>query len=186
MQAIMETLFDAVYLITVITLGIIMITKSKERKEYKLFGIMAVILGCGDAFHLIPRAYSLCTDGLAAHTAALGVGKLITSITMTIFYLILFEIWKMRYHKADTKSLNFAMYGLALIRIILCLLPQNKWVSADAPLSWGIYRNIPFALMGILIIVLFYQEAKENRDRNFRFMWLAITLSFGFYIPVVL
>ena len=64
MQAIMETLFDAVYLITVITLGIIMITKSKERKEYKLFGIMAVILGCGDAFHLIPRAYSLCTDGL--------------------------------------------------------------------------------------------------------------------------
>ena len=44
MQAIMETLFDAVYLITVITLGIIMITKSKERKEYKLFGIMAVIL----------------------------------------------------------------------------------------------------------------------------------------------
>ena len=28
MQAIMETLFDAVYLITVITLGIIMITKS--------------------------------------------------------------------------------------------------------------------------------------------------------------
>ena len=31
MQAIMETLFDAVYLITVITLGIIMITKSKEK-----------------------------------------------------------------------------------------------------------------------------------------------------------
>ena len=56
MQAIMETLFDAVYLITVITLGIIMITKSKDRKEYKLFGIMAVVLGCGDAFHLIPRA----------------------------------------------------------------------------------------------------------------------------------
>ena len=78
------------------------------------------------------------------------------------------------------------MYGLALIRIILCLFPQNKWTSADAPLSWGIYRNIPFALMGILIIVLFYQEAKENRDRSFRFMWLAITLSFGFYIPVVL
>ena len=31
MQSIMETLFDAVYLITVITLGIIMITKSKEK-----------------------------------------------------------------------------------------------------------------------------------------------------------
>ena len=26
-----------------------------------------------------------CTDGLAAHAAALGAGKFITSITMTIF-----------------------------------------------------------------------------------------------------
>lgn len=186
MQAIMETLFDAVYLITVISLGSIMITRSKNNKEYKLFGVMAIVLGCGDAFHLIPRAYSLCTDGLAAHTAALGTGKLITSITMTIFYLILFEIWKMRYHKTGTKLLNISMYGLALIRIVLCLLPQNKWTSADAPLDWGIYRNIPFALMGILIIILYHQETKENRDRSFRFMWLAVTLSFGFYIPVVL
>ena len=41
-----------------------------------LFGIMAVTLGLGDAFHLIPRAYALCTDGLAAHTAALGNRKI--------------------------------------------------------------------------------------------------------------
>ena len=33
MQAIMETLFDAVYLITVITLGIMMIVKSKGEKQ---------------------------------------------------------------------------------------------------------------------------------------------------------
>ena len=41
-------------------------------------------------------------------------------------------------------------------------------------------------IMGIFIIVLFYQEAKRNHDISFRFMWLAIILSFGFYIPVVL
>ena len=56
-----------------------------------------------------------------------------------------------------------------------------------APLSWGIYRNIPFALLGLLIIVLFYRSAKEhNDDASFRWMWLTIVLSFGFYIPVVL
>ena len=44
MQAIAETLFDAVYLLSVITLGIIMIVKSEKNKEYRLFGIMAVIL----------------------------------------------------------------------------------------------------------------------------------------------
>ena len=41
MQAIAETLFDAVYLLSVITLGIIMIVKSGKNKEYRLFGIMA-------------------------------------------------------------------------------------------------------------------------------------------------
>ena len=68
----------------------------------------------------------------------------------------------------------------------MCMMPQNNWLSASAPLSWGIYRNIPFALMGILIIVLFYKSAKENNDKSFRFMWLTIVLSFAFYIPVVL
>ncbi len=36
------------------------------------------------------------------------------------------------------------------------------------------------------MIVLFYRKAKETADSGFGFMWLAITLSFGFYIPVVL
>ena len=96
MQAIMETLFDAAYLVTVVTLGCIMV-KSAQDRETKLFGWMAVILGCGDAFHLVPRAWALCTDGLAAHAAALGAGKFITSITMTIFYVILYHIGKRRY-----------------------------------------------------------------------------------------
>ena len=34
MQAIFETLFDIVYLVTVITLGILMIRGSKGRKQY--------------------------------------------------------------------------------------------------------------------------------------------------------
>ena len=72
------------------------------------------------------------------------------------------------------------------MRIVLCLFPQNEWLSASAPLSWGIYRNIPFALLGLLIIVLFYQSAKRHEDAAFRWMWLTIVLSFGFYIPVVL
>lgn len=70
--------------------------------------------------------------------------------------------------------------------MILCIMPQNGWLSATAPLSWGIYRNIPFALLGLLMIVLFYQSAKQHNDRAFRWMWLTIVLSFGFYIPVVL
>lgn len=186
MQAIMETLFDIVYLCTVITLGIMMLKNAGNRKQYKFFGAMAVVLGCGDAFHLIPRSYALWTDGLEANAAALGFGKLVTSITMTFFYLMLFHVWKQRYEVKDSKHLMTVIYGLAAVRIALCLFPQNMWLSPDAPLSWGIYRNIPFAMIGLLMIILFYQKAKEKKDKGFANMWLAITLSFCFYVPVVL
>jgi len=186
MQAIMETLFDVVYLTTVVTLGVLMIKNANGNKQYTLFGIMAVVLGLGDSFHLVPRAIALCTTGLRNYTVALGIGKLITSITMTVFYILLYYIWRKRYNISGKQGATITVYLLAAMRIILCLFPQNAWTSANPSLSWGIYRNIPFALMGLLIIILFYNSAKANNDKSFRFMWLTIVLSFAFYIPVVL
>ncbi len=186
MQAIVETLFDVIYLITVITLGVLMIQGSKGESQFRLFGWMAVVLGVGDSFHLVPRALALCTTGLENYTVPLGLGKWITSVTMTIFYVLLYHVWRQRYAVTGQKGLSAAVYGLAGLRIILCMMPQNQWLSAESPLSWGIYRNIPFALLGLLVIVLFYRSAKEHKDRAFRWMWLTIILSFGFYIPVVL
>ena len=99
MQAIFETLFDVVYLTTVITLGILMIRNGKKDTQFVLFGVMAVVLGAGDSFHLVPRAIALCTTGLENYTVALGIGKFITSITMTVFYVIL-----TMYGEKDIKS----------------------------------------------------------------------------------
>ena len=186
MQAVVETLFDAVYLVTVITIGVRMIQRSKGNPQFQLFGWMAVVLGAGDAFHLVPRAVALCTTGLENYTTALGAGKWITSITMTVFYVLLYYVWRRRYHVQGQRQLTATIYALAGIRILLCMMPQNQWLSEAAPLSWGIYRNIPFALLGALIIVLFYRSAKAGNDTAFRWMWLTIVLSFAFYLPVVL
>lgn len=186
MQAIMETLFDIIYLTTVVTLGVKLIRGSRGSKQYLLYGIMAVMLGLGDSFHLVPRAWALCTTGLENFPAALGFGKFVTSITMTVFYLLLYHVWRLRYKVTGKQGLTATVYALAVVRIALCLFPQNMWLSADAPLSWGIWRNIPFALLGLVIIVLFYQSAKQTNDRSFRWLWLTIVISFGFYIPVVL
>lgn len=186
MQAIVETLFDAVYLTSVITIGILMIRGSKGNRQFGLFGWMAVVLGVGDSFHLVPRALALCTTGLENYTVSLGIGKWITSVTMTIFYVLLYYVWRQRYKITGQGGLTAAMYGLAGVRIALCMMPQNQWLSAGAPLAWGIYRNIPFALLGLLVIILFYRSAKAHGDKAFSRMWLTIVLSFGFYIPVVL
>lgn len=187
MQAIMETLFDVVYLSTVIILGLQMILKGKD-KYIKLFGYMSVLLGFGDAFHLVPRAYGLLTTGLEANAAALGIGKFITSITMTIFYVILYKIWQVRFNKTkeETKLLTLTIYILAVVRIILCLFPANDWLNYNAPITWGIYRNIPFAIMGIIMIYIMYKEAKIHNDKDYKYMALAVFLSFAFYVPVVL
>lgn len=186
MQAIIETLFDVCYLLSVITIGIRMVKSSKNSRQFKLFGWMAIVLGAGDSFHLIPRMIALCTTGLENFTVALGLGKLITSVTMTLFYVLLYYVWRERYEIKGQKNLTIAVYLFAAIRIALCMMPQNNWLSADAPLSWGIYRNIPFAVIGLITIVLFYTSAKQNNDIAFKWVWMTIVLSFGFYIPVVL
>lgn len=72
------------------------------------------------------------------------------------------------------------------MRIALCFTPQNAWTHAEAPLSWGIYRNIPFTILGVVIVILFFRSAKKEQDQPFRFLWLAVVISFACYIPVVL
>lgn len=184
-QAIAETVFDVLYLGFAITAGLTMFIKGKDPLVKKA-GLMAALLGAGDSFHLIPRSYALWTTGLEANAAALGIGKLITSITMTIFYLILYYVWRDRYQIRGRKSLTVAMWMLSALRIAFCMLPQNQWLTYRQPLFFGVLRNIPFSIMGVIIIVIFAQEAKKADDAVFRFMPLAVGLSFGFYLPVVL
>lgn len=186
MQAIFETVFDVFYLSTVIFLGLKMLKGHKGNRQFFLFGVMAIVLGLGDAFHLVPRALALNTTGLDSYTGALGLGKCITSVTMTLFYVLLYYVWRERYHVTGRCELTWGVWALALARIALSLCPQNAWMDKQPPLTWGIYRNIPFALLGLVVIVLFYQSAQAYNDKNFQYLWLTIVLSFAFYIPVVL
>ena len=176
MQAIVETVFDAVYLVSVITIGILMIRGCKGSHQFKLFGLMAVVLGAGDSFHLIPRALALCTTGLENFTVPLGLGKWITSVTMTVFYVLLYYVWRERYRVKGSNGLTAAVYGLAAVRVILCMMPQNQWLTNKTPLAWGILRNIPFALLGLLVIVLFYRQGLMGTKE---FSWDAIFAFFG-------
>ena len=185
MQALGESIFDVLYLSFVLVTGI-QLLRARTSPLVTRAGLMAVLLGGGDAFHLIPRMWALWTTGLEANAALLGAGKAITSVTMTVFYVLLYFIWREYYGMGKQKPLTWTMLGLAALRMALCLLPQNQWLSAQPPLSYGIARNLPFAAMGVIIIVLFARQARRAGDGVFRYMPLAVALSFGFYAPVVL
>ena len=185
MQKIMEPAFEIAYLLAGLVISIFILVKSKKRLPYILFGVMGLVLVFGDSFHLIPRIANSWEVGGPDIAAYLGIGKLVTSITMTVFYLLLYWFFKLRYSKKTPICLDISLYVLALIRIVLCLLPRNEWTNPNAPYLWGIYRNIPFLIMGIMMVVLCFLWAKEHQDKPFRFAYLAIALSFVFYTMTV-
>ena len=176
-----ESTFDILYLIFAILTGVLILIKRRNKNDV-LMGTAALILGIGDSFHLVPRVLNYFID--SDFTWYLGFGKLVTSITMTVFYILVFLLYKSVYNKDDksTKTVGITLYILAALRVLICLLPGNNWFTGEGTVLWGVLRNIPFIILGVLIIVLYYK--KKDSIANFRNVWLLVALSFLFYIPV--
>ncbi len=186
-----ESTFDILYLLFAIISGIIILRRAQGKTE-KNMGLATLILGLGDSFHLVPRVLNYFTE--LDMTAPLGVGKLVTSITMTVFYVILYYVWKGHYAEAPdavaptaeapapTKKLEALIWAMAAIRVALCMFPGNGWLQNSSDMTWGIIRNISFVILGAIICYLYFIRRKSDRD--FSLIWLYILLSFAFYIPV--
>ena len=176
-----ESLFDIFYLSLAITMGIKILSKNKSKLS-KLMGYSILILGFGDAFHLVPRILNYFID--YDFNMYLGIGKLITSITMTIFYVFMYYIYLNSYKVKENKFATYSIFILSIIRVVLCLFPQNRWFTNESPLLWGVLRNIPFIILGLLIVYLYFKERKN--DDIFKNIWLYVLLSFTFYFVVVI
>jgi hypothetical protein len=179
-----EAAFDTAYLAAALVIGFILTVTAAGSVARLTAGIMALILVCGDAFHLIPRIVVIITAKEEPLRKALGRGKQITSITMTGFYLILWHLGLLVFDLKNVELWSYTVYALAAVRILLCLFPQNKWLERYPPVRWGVWRNIPFFLLGAAVAGLFF--VYRNAVQGFELMWLAVLLSFLFYLPVVL
>ena len=202
-----EGIFCIVYLIY--TFAIVLIMKNKYEAgiasvgeifvapEYMYiykwgFGyMMGALLVGGDAFHLIPRIIVDFRGSMWKQDLFLGLGNLISSITMTFFYNVLMGM-------GDTLEYNEFEYNLGIerwilyltiIRFFILLLPWNKWYTREPNRKWAIIRNVPFALIGILT-VLGYLNVLVHADNYPAFFYVSIIiltiLSFVCYMPVAL
>lgn len=179
MPQIGEAVFSIIYLVFGFIAGIVMLALSSGRSEVLLYGVMTLILAGGDSFHLVPRIINALKDKFERYNFWAGLGLMVSSITMTIFYLVLYEVWEVLYPDQEASQvLVMSLFIFAGIRIALCFFPQNKWTSGGN-LRWGIIRNVPFIVVGIIMVILFSMVG------NFA-MVAAIIISFACYIPVVL
>ncbi len=190
-----ENVFCIGYLVFALIAGIIFATRAVGTGNlfFRTCAVMTLLLGGGDAFHLIPRIIYNFKGETSDNEIQrkrdfwLGLGNLISSITMTVFYIFFYAALSVKHGNSDISSmvpdksiLYLVLIVLAIIRIILCMFPKNHWFSKDQETRWGLYRNIPFVIMGVitvLYLIILYQE------------WLLaalVTVSFVCYMIVVL
>ena len=94
-----ESVFCAVYLIFALVAGLRFAFAARHGagELASTLARMTLLLGCGDAFHLVPRILNNLAGAPKSkreenrRTFWLGLGNLVSSITMTIFYVLLFD-----------------------------------------------------------------------------------------------
>lgn len=178
-----EMVFDLLYLGVAAAIGIYLLIMMPAPVQ-KLAGAAALVLAAGDAFHLLPRIAVICTKDLERFRRVLGMGKLVTSLTMTAFYLLLWYVGLLLNTTHLFIGWTFIVWLLVAVRVVLCVLPQNRWAEGTPLSNWSVWRNLPFTLQGIMVMLLFVKVGETVVA--LQWMWLAIALSFLFYLPVVL
>ena len=186
MPQIGEAMFCIAYLVFDLIAAVVFFVNANSRQALLLFGVLTLVLGGGDAFHLIPRVIkAFCGDSPKVEWWS-GLGLMVSSITMTVFYVLLFYVWKAIFPQVMFPSVLPALiWTSAAIRIILCLFPQNNWFHKEGNFAWGIYRNLPFAVTGLCLVILFYLSGNTG-GYGLWLMSIAIIISFACYFPVVL
>ena len=177
---IMESIFDAGYLIFDLIAGILFFAFSKGNPLFILYGVLTLTL-CGG-----PRIIRAVRGNNDKIKKQLGIGLQVSSITMTAFYIVLLYIWKLTFPELTAPVAVEAMIWIsAIIRMVICVLPQNNWCSNEGNMKLSIIRNAIFAVTGIGVIILYAISGNTN-DLHMTRMVAAIIISFGCYIPVTL
>lgn len=182
----MEAVFDTCYLLFDLVAGILFFAFSHGSPLFLLYGVLTWTLCFGDAFHLVPRVLRAVKGSNEKIERQLGIGLQISSITMTVFYILLLYIWKQTFYEMTAPvMLEILIWVSAAIRIVVCMLPQNNWCGKEGNRKLSVIRNAVFAVTGICVIVLYVMSGNTYGYHMTR-MAAAIVVSFGCYLPVTL
>jgi hypothetical protein len=156
----------------------------KDRITAQRFRLAFFLLALGDTGHVGFRVMAYFSGGLDSNATLVGLGALSTSITITFFYIILYEICRINFIKKKDYSYYLVML-LGLIRLIIMIFPQNQWGSSLPPLEWVLLRNLPLIIIGFGVVFLMLRNGYKENDYPYRYIGYGIIVSFAFYLPVI-
>jgi hypothetical protein len=150
-----ELIFDLVYLAVIWTIVFKMYGTLHRLPEERLplartLALAFALLALGDTGHVGFRVVAHLAGGVEANPQLLGVGKLATAITVTVFYALLVRAWKLRYNKRYG-ILAYLLFISAAVRLSFMLLPGNQWARDIAPFDFSMHRNIPLPYSKIIL-----------------------------------
>jgi hypothetical protein len=185
----MEFIFDIAYLICIYALVILMSRRMRGLADPKglpsRFRNGFLLLAVGDTGHVGFRAVAYARGGLGNNALLVGLGALATAVTVTILYVILVDIWRIRFGK-KRGLLYWLLLAVAAVRLIIMCFPQNRWGSVVPPEGWFLARNIPLMVLGLSVAVLILIDARKAKDAAFTAVAALIFVSYAFYTPVIL
>jgi hypothetical protein len=114
-----------------------------------------------------------------------GAGVFSTSVTVTLFYVLMLVIWQERFAK-PYGWFGRLLFAAAVVRIGMMFLPQNEWNRVVSPQPWATYRNLPLVMQGLGVAYLMIRDAVERGDRVFKWIGGMTLVSYAFYVPAVL
>jgi hypothetical protein len=192
-----EIVFNITYLIVIWGFVIIMLLRRGEldlgrRHQANLLITAFGLLALGDTGHVGFRVWAYALGGLESQVrffefplSLVGIGALMTAVTVTLFYVFMLELWRERFNQ-KYGLFEWFLIAVAAIRLTLMTLPANEWGSVVPLQPWSTVRNIPLVLLGLGVAYLILRDASRQGDRSYFWIGISILVSFVCYVPVIL
>lgn len=185
-----EVVFNLGYLITIWTLVILMVRARpavalEDRQTASRLLWMFALLAVGDTGHVGFRVLAYAMGGLEANPVLVGLGAFSTAVTVTFFYMLLVDVWRLRYNK-PFGWIGYFLLATGVVRLGIMLLPGNLWGQVVPPQPMGTIRNLPLMILGLGVMFLILRDAYQVNDRPFKWVGWCIFVSYLFYTPVIL
>lgn len=185
-----EIAFNITYLIVVWSLVGLMLRRRQTVAEKNRAVAVRIIwafalLALGDTGHVGFRVLAYALGGLDANPTLVGVGALSTAITVTLFYMLMVDIWRLHFKK-PLGWLGWFLLAAGGVRLIVMAFPQNQWGMVVPPYNWSLLRNAFLVVQGLGVMGLILRDAAHTHDRTFTWIGLMIAMSYAFYAPVIL